>query len=411
MKQLKDRVKSVYAPFKTIRCLLAGDCPANELIPFARAYLAGRLFHEQSDEKHLKAAMRWLCDAQDSCGGEGVSALYDLKTGWGVPYPETSGYIVATYLAYADFAQDATFIERAIRIGDWEIAIQHPNGGVLSNPTVEYTRVFNTGQVILGWCCLYEMTNNIKYLSASLRAGDYLKSKQETDGTWRYDTYCGPRTYHARIDWALLRLAQLSGEQRFADCAHKNLKWVLSQQKGNGWFSQCGFNGEWPITHVIVYTLRGLLESYVLDGTSSSHAELDILPAVIKAAEAFAKVLERHAIRGIQGMIPASFDEKWESTDNHSCLTGNSQLACFLFRLAHVTKEEKYKKTAEFALQATKMTQILETSFDAVKGGIPGTYPMFQGYCRNAYPNWATKFFADALMMKMQFAHKLAILA
>jgi len=67
-----------------------------------RHYLMGKLFPDFGDEVHLKATMEWLACAQDVCGGDGVSSIYSLKTGWGVAYPETSGYILATYLAYAD---------------------------------------------------------------------------------------------------------------------------------------------------------------------------------------------------------------------------------------------------------------------------------------------------------------------
>ena len=101
--------------------------------------------------------MQWLCLAQDVCAGEtGAAAVYDLTGGWQVAYPETSGYIIATYLAYADITGEDGYIKRAVQIGDSEIAIQTPGGGILSNPEYAHVRVFNTGQVILGWCALYE---------------------------------------------------------------------------------------------------------------------------------------------------------------------------------------------------------------------------------------------------------------
>ena len=36
-----------------------------------------------------------------------------------------------------------------------------------------------------------------------------------------------------------------------------------------------------------------------------------------------------------------------------------------------------------------------------LKSASAGTYPMSHGYVPNVYPNWAAKFFADALLMKL----------
>ena len=35
-----------------------------------------------------------------------------------------------------------------------------------------------------------------------------------------------------------------------------------------------------------------------------------------------------------------------------------------------------------------------------IRGGIAGAYPIWGGYERLGYPNWAAKFFADALMLQ-----------
>jgi hypothetical protein len=404
-----SRLKSVCYSIQTGGLILKSFRIGREQLILATNYMRGQLFPEHTDEKHLEAVMQWLCLAQDVCHGRGTSAVYDLKKGWGGAYPETSGYIIATYLAYADFTGDENYIRRAIEIGDWEIDIQTPGGGILSSLEVSYTRVFNTGQVILGWCVLYERTNNDKYLKAALRAGEYLLNLQETDGSWKKDTYCGARTYHSRIDWALLRLALLSGEQRFAETAYKNLKWVLSQQKENGWFDNCGFNNDNPITHVLEYTLKGLLECHIMNVPEIG--QLNILPLVIKTADALCAAIPKYSVKGVSGMVPTSFDRNWQSTDWHSCLTGNAQLASFFFRLAYTTNSDNYTKIAELILQATKRTQTVETTFAPIRGAIAGTYPLYHGYVANGYPNWAAKFFADALLMKIQYGKKIAILA
>jgi len=370
-------------------------------------YLTGRLFDERGDGAHLKATMAWLAGAQDICGGEGVPNVFFLNGGWGVAYPETSGYILATYLIYADYSGDTGFIDRAVRIGDWEIAIQAPNGGVFSSTVLRQTRVFNTGQVILGWCALFERTGDEKYLQAGIRAADYLLNEQEADGAWRKDTYCGARTYHARVNWALLRLARLGREARYSDAATRNLRWVLERQLENGWFDQCGFKSDLPITHVIVYTLRGLLECALADKTLAD--KLGIMPAVIKGAEAICQALKARPVAGIPGMVPASFDRNWNSTAQDSCMTGNGQLAYFLYRLSHCVGNQSYREVADSVVSAIKRTQVIGSSMLPINGAIAGTYPLSHGYVPNGYPNWAAKFFADALLAKINYEQQLVI--
>lgn len=361
-----------------------------------------------SDREHLEATLQWLCAAQDAAGGKGVSAAFSLVSGWDVPYPETSGYIAATFLACGDFLGDESLPARARRIADWEIEIQAANGGVLSSPERPETRVFNTGQVVLGWLALFERFQDARYLDAARRAGDYLLGVQETDGTWQRDTYCGARTYHARTDWGLLRLARLSGDTRYAEAARRNLRWVMRQQQENGWFRNCGFNADDPITHVIDYTLIGVLECALLDGAAFDRSPVDL---IARSAEAICSIVERPGIGGIAGMIPASFDANWHSKDRDSCLTGNAQLAYTLLRLHGLAPNRRYVAAAGSLITALKGTQALRGAPASVRGALPGSFPMHSGYLANGYPNWGAKFFADALLANLSRERPIAVAA
>ena len=110
--------------------------------------------------------------------------------------------------------------------------------------------------------------------------------------------------------------------------------------------------------------------------------------------------------------MPRAFDENWVGVTSDSCLTGNVQFAVLLFRLASLTDEKKkYLEIANLIVSASKRMQVVETNFLDIKGALPGSYPIYYGYMRNAYPNWSTKFMSDALMMKIEFNQKMFIKA
>lgn len=55
----------------------------------------------ESDETHLLAAIKWLCQAQDASEDGGVVGRYRLDRGWTSSYPETTGYIIPTFVSLA----------------------------------------------------------------------------------------------------------------------------------------------------------------------------------------------------------------------------------------------------------------------------------------------------------------------
>src|SRR5262245_60947123 len=83
-------------------------------------------------ERNLHAAYRWLCTAQDATPDGGVAGLYNLVKGWGASYPETTGYIVPTFLHYGQAFNNPDARRRAIRMADWEVEVQLPSGAVRS---------------------------------------------------------------------------------------------------------------------------------------------------------------------------------------------------------------------------------------------------------------------------------------
>jgi hypothetical protein len=98
--------------------------------------------------------------------------------------------------------------------------------------------------------------------------------------------------------------------------------------------------------------------------------------------------------------LPATLNDKWESRDKYSCLTGNAQLAIVWLKIFGINNDARLLNAALKIIDQNKMTQSLDSGNPGIKGGIPGSFPIWGKYLRLSYPNWAAKFFADALMLQ-----------
>ncbi len=364
----------------------------------------------ESDETHLEQAMLWLCRAEEVTKGKGVSKQFGIFDGWDPnPYPETTGYILETFLKYWKLTGKREYLDRAIRMGKWEIEIQHMTGGIPSSITEpDVLRGFNTGQVIHGWCSLYVETGDKTYLAAAVRAADYLLDIQEKDGCWKKDSYSGSRTYDSRVAWSLLRVARLTSEQKYVRGALDNLHWVVQQQQPNGWWKNCGFFRRDPITHLLAYTMRGLIESYLLLKkcpallTGLPDARLEEFPkAVFLSMDALCAQISTKPALGIKGLPHCSYGPKWSSQDDHSCLTGNVQLAAVMYTLDKHFQRKPYREVADTIVETAKRIQDISNPNDGIRGGFPGPFPIYKGYDPFHILNWATKFFADVLLVRI----------
>jgi uncharacterized protein YyaL (SSP411 family) len=357
----------------------------------------GKLAGVEPSRIHLDAIIKWLCRAQDRCGGYGVSAGYSFLEGWYPPYPETTGYLIPTFYDYADLTGREEFRARARRMADWEIEVQLPCGGVQGGHYVGPTGdrrpvVFNTGQVILGWCRAYTETADEKYLYAARRAGDWLLSAQSPEGYWLQDgpaVYTEVHAYDARTAWSLLEIDALVNGGRYAEAAERNLEWTLAQQHENGWFRNNNFNqGCQPPTHSISYVMEGLIESERLTGESR------YLNAALKTARKLLNILET------RGFMPGEFDADWNPVGKYSCLTGNAQIAGVWLQLFRKTRDEDFLYGAIELNNYVKATQRLRSLHPGVRGGVRGSLPLHARYQPYCYPNWAAKFLADSLMLE-----------
>jgi hypothetical protein len=346
----------------------------------------------------LQAAAEWLMRAQDASGDGGVSASYDAAKGqWAAAYPETTGYIIPTFFRYADVSGNAEYRERAVRMTAWESSIQLPDGGVragtMDAPQVVPT-IFNTGQVLFGWLSAWRQTQDARFRDSAVRSADWLVAAQDPDGAWR--RFASPfathtvNTYNTRVAFALAKAGRELQEPRYLDAAVRNVQWALTQMHPNGWLENNDLeDNDRPLTHTIAYATRGILEVGLI--ADNSH----FVEMATRMARAVAQSQRR------DGALPGRLDAAWRPASRWSCVTGNAQMAIIWQRLAAETGDRSCMVAAENAIRFNLSIQDLAAADMGVRGGMPGSHPRSGGYMKNRYPNWAAKFFMDAILLQL----------
>jgi hypothetical protein len=346
---------------------------------------------------HLEGAIDWLCRAQDVRDGRpdagGVSAGWSFEDGWLPSYPETTGYIIETFLEAGRRLGRPELEQRAQRMIDWELSIQQRDGAFPGHFGEPGSRpvIFNTGQIMHGMNAGYERLGRAECLDAAVRAGHWLAAQQDDTGVFvRFEHNGIPHVYNTRGTWALVKTALLAGDDELKRASIRHLDWALARQTASGWFADNAFvAGRAPFTHTIAYAIRGFLESGLLLG------EPRYVDAAARAARAVA------AQQRSDGWLAGTFSDGWVSQDTYCCLTGLAQMCICWSRLRDGAGEQGFDANIAAAIDCVKSSQRLADPADEVRGGIAGSWPIWGAYSRFEFPNWAAKFFADALMLEM----------
>ncbi len=349
---------------------------------------------------HIKKAIDWLIFAQKVNNDGGVSRCYDLFVGWLTSYPETSGYIIPTLIEYFHLNDNynRNVLNIAKEIADWECSIQLENGGfsdLRKGPSI-VPIIFDTSQVLLGLVSAYKEFKNENYYTSAVKAGDFLVKNQNKDGNWiKYSYQNMSYTYNVRTAWALLELYLISGEEKYKGAAENNLKWTLNQMTKNYWFKKVNSKpNEDPILHFLAYTINGILECGVILNRN------DLIQISLNSSLKLLDSFEKH------NKMYASFDSNWISYDNYSCLTGCAQISIIWLELFKIFKEKRLFLNAIKINNYLKQKQFLDNKFREIDGAIAGSDPIWGKYMRFKFPNWATKFFCDALILESQINKK-----
>lgn len=367
-------------------------------------------------EQQLRETIGWLRRAQDAHPDGGVSAGYTPIKGWAPSFPEVTGYIVPTFSRHAIEFEDPDAHGRAVRMAEWLLSLQAPAGWFGSGVVSSESRpsVFNTGQILFGLLDAVRSTGDRRYLEAAARAGDWLTTVQDADGSWPRHDYLGKaHVYNARTAWALTLLATALDETRYREAADRHLTWVLGRADGDAFFDLCAFDpvepgGRIPLRtgasrlvrdrnlpsfyakaslHTIAYTIQGVLETAWLLGRQDAE----------RTATLAAATLAEHALGG---RLAGYYGRGWQPAARSMCLTGAAQMAVVWLRLQQRAPDAMLVPAADAALSIVRDAQSLAMG-GSLRGAVPGSKPLWGLYLPFRYPSWAAKFTADALSLRL----------
>lgn len=358
----------------------------------------GIIFSDPGCQEAMESGMAWLCQAQDrsAFGDGGVADAYTLLSGWGPSYPETTGYIIPTFIQYGRLKGENVFLERAQKMLDWLCTIQLPDGsfqGGTIDASPKKPTVFNTGQIVMGLAAGVKEFGD-QYRGNLVKAADWLVNNQDSDGAWRkYESpfvVPGDKTYHAHVAWGLIEADRVEPNRGYGQAALAHIRWVLSYQKLNGWFSNCDLTlPDQPLTHTLGYVLRGIIEAYLYS------PDPEFLKASCLTADALIATMEN------DGYIAGRFFEDWSPAVDWVCLTGTVQIALCWLLLYQITEKAVYKNAAYSANRYVRR-RISIKGPDFKRGGVKGAYPVNGHYWEYAYINWACKFFVDSNLLESE---------
>jgi hypothetical protein len=347
----------------------------------------------------VEEAAGWLQRAQDAGSDRGVSYGADFGGPFLESYPETTGYIIPTFLKLADYYKDEAFLQRAVEMGRWESTIQMDCGAVMggrlnADPT---PAVFNTGMVLLGWAALYGRTGDATFLRSMRRASDWLLSVQAADGAWRKGNsrFANPdiTVYNVKAAWGLCEAGRAARMPEAIQAAERNAEFCLSKQLPNGWYRDCCLvDASRPLLHTIAYAMQGLI------GIAVIAKRQEFIQAAARTADSLIRLMDD------KGFIPGCISPDFRGAVDWCCLTGTAQTAIVWGRLFQLTGDPIYRDAMRRANLYLMRHHDIENPDPRLRGGVPGAWPVWGDYGRLKVLNWATNFFVEALLLDKSIA-------
>lgn len=266
--------------------------------------------------KYILAGEQYL----KACTFHGLAHSYDVSVSKYVkPYPEVTGYVIKYFCDNYD-ELPSNFIKAADKL----VKIQDKKAGgytTFDNSNLLFS--FDTSQILIGLCALFEKTNENKYKFAAIKAGNFLLKMQMENGAIAptydrttneiiinkslYSIWNGPWSgLMCKLTEGFLALYELTSDNKYLDAKEKTANFYV-----NADYIEC--------THPLGYWLEGL---YAAGKT-----------------EKVKQILEEKVIPRIQdnGYIPYKEDLKY------AYVSGCIQLGILLYKMGYIKEAERIR--------------------------------------------------------------------
>lgn len=352
-------------------------------------------------EQEINTTANWLVRSITMSGGSRAS--YTPFIGWSGEYPETSGYIMPTLYKTAELTGDQKYFKATKVLMDWLLSIQNEQGYWLSGHEKSKNRipsVFNTAQILLGLSSMFHYTGDESLLDPICNSGRWLSSLVDLNGIFTAGSYQGSYnpSYYTRVAWPMLEAGFILDDKRIIDKATKVLSRINNLRNSSGYVDKSEFiEGQSAFTHTIAYTLRGFIESARILNSNDYDITIDKM------------INKLYVFTGKnRGALPGEFNSNFEPTSNYVCLTGNAQVAICMFHMYEKCGDLRLVDCAVKLIDTiqNKKSKIIQRMLPNTRGAIAGSSPFLGRYMRGRFPNWAAKFYLDALLLKNDFINQ-----
>jgi hypothetical protein len=146
--------------------------------------------------------------------------------------------------------------------------------------------------------------------------------------------------------------------------------------------------------HTIAYVIRGFFESaQILNNSDFENISTEWAEVLLRKFE-------------LNRKLPGAYFDNYKNIDNYECLTGYCQLAIIWLKIFHKNKDVRFVNGAIKSIDRVSK-YLPKKSFVMKKGGVPGSYPFYGRYMILRQPNWASKFFIDAVLLEKDSLKKI----
>jgi hypothetical protein len=106
-------------------------------------------------------------------------------------------------------------------------------------------------------------------------------------------------------------------------------------------------------------------------------------------------------ILGNDGFLPGRQDDAFRGAVQWCCLTGSAQTSIVLSKIHGLTGARRYADAADMINGYLMAHHDIRNPDPRLRGGLPGSWPVWGDYGRYTVLNWATKFLVDALQHQL----------